>query len=64
MLIFYAWTGVISLAVLLMYIGAREDWVGQYLPGVAFGVLGICACLVVTLLPSRTAGHKARMEKV
>ncbi|MCM3779195.1 glycosyltransferase family 4 protein [Microbacterium hydrocarbonoxydans] len=52
-LIFYAWTAVISFAVLLMYVGAREDWPGQYLPGVAFGVVGIAACLVITLMPSR-----------
>jgi UDP-GlcNAc:undecaprenyl-phosphate GlcNAc-1-phosphate transferase len=52
-LIFYAWTAVISLAVLLMYVGAREDWPGQYLPGVGFGVVGIAACLVITLNPSR-----------
>lgn len=51
-LIFYAWTAVISLAVLLMYVGAREDWIGQYLPGVVFGVVGIAACLVITLNPS------------
>lgn len=62
-LIFYAWTAVISLAVLLMYVGTREDWPGQYLPGVVFGVIGIGACLVVTLLPTRlptrTPGHRA-----
>ena len=52
-LIFYAWTAIISIAVLLMYVGAREDWPGQYLPGVGFGVLGIAACLVITLMPSR-----------
>lgn len=52
-LIFYAWTAVISLAVLLMYVGAREDWPGQYLPGIVFGVIGVGACLVVTLNPSR-----------
>jgi len=51
-LIFYAWTAVFSLAVLLMYIGTRENWPGQYLIGVAFGVVGAAACLVVTLLPS------------
>jgi len=54
-LIFYAWTTVISLAVLLMYVGAREDWPGQYIPGVLFGVVGIAACLIVTLIPSRRA---------
>ena len=52
-LIFYAWTAVISLAVLLMYVGAREDWPGQYLLGVGFGIVGIAACLVITLSPSR-----------
>lgn len=52
-LIFYAWTAVISLAVLLMYVGAREDWPGQYLPGVGFGLVGIVACLLITLLPTR-----------
>ena len=56
-LIFYAWTAVISLAVLLMYVGAREDWPGQYLPGVGFGVVGIAACLVITLNPSRPRSH-------
>ncbi|WP_309101916.1 MraY family glycosyltransferase [Microbacterium sp.] len=53
-LIFYAWAAVLSLAVLLMYVGAREDWPGQYLPGVAFGVVGIAACLVITLPSRRT----------
>ncbi|MBZ4488517.1 undecaprenyl/decaprenyl-phosphate alpha-N-acetylglucosaminyl 1-phosphate transferase [Microbacterium sp. cx-55] len=52
-LIFYAWTAVIGIAVLLMYIATREDWFGQYWIGVAFGVVGISACLVVTLLPAR-----------
>ena len=52
-LIFYAWTAVIGIAVLLMYIATREDWFGQYWIGVAFGVVGIAACLVVTLLPAR-----------
>lgn len=61
-LIFYAWTAVISLAVLLMYVGAREDWPGQYLPGVGFGVLGIAACLFITLSPSRSGRHAADAE--
>jgi len=52
-LIFYAWTAVIGMAVLLMYIATREDWFGQYWIGVAFGVVGIAACLVVTLSPRR-----------
>lgn len=52
-LIFYAWTGIFSLAVLLMYLGAREDWPGEYLLGVAFGAVGVVACLAVTFFPSR-----------
>jgi UDP-GlcNAc:undecaprenyl-phosphate GlcNAc-1-phosphate transferase len=52
-LIFYAWTAIVSLAVLLMYIGTSEGWPGDYLLGVAFGVVGAAACLVVTLIPSR-----------
>lgn len=52
-LIFYAWTAVISLSVLLMYIATNEDWFGQYWIGVAFGVVGVAACLVVTLEPYR-----------
>ncbi|MCR2827900.1 undecaprenyl/decaprenyl-phosphate alpha-N-acetylglucosaminyl 1-phosphate transferase, partial [Microbacterium sp. zg.Y909] len=52
-LIFYAWTAVVSLAVLLMYIGTTADWPGQYLPGVVFGAIGAIACLVVTLTPAR-----------
>ncbi len=61
-LIFYAWAAVISLAVLLMYVGAREDWPGQYLPGVAFGVVGIGACLVITLMPTPRAKPAAIAE--
>lgn len=61
-LIFYAWTAIISFAVLLMYVGAREDWPGQYLPGVAFGVVGIAACLVITLMPSRRKRSAAGAE--
>ncbi|MCW3493919.1 MraY family glycosyltransferase [Microbacterium sp. SSM24] len=52
-LIFYAWTATVSIAVLLMYIGTSENWPGDYLLGVAFGVVGVAACLVVTLTPSR-----------
>lgn len=51
-LIFYAWTAIISLSVLLMYIGTREGWYGDYAAGIAFGLVGVAACLVVTLLPS------------
>ncbi len=52
-LIFYAWTAVISFAVLLMYLATREDWFGQYWIGVVFGVIGVAACLVLTFLPTR-----------
>ncbi|GAA3664644.1 MraY family glycosyltransferase [Microbacterium marinilacus] len=52
-LIFYAWTAVISLAVLLMYLATREEWFGQYWIGVAFGLVGVAACLVLTLMPTR-----------
>ena len=58
-LIFYAWTAIISLAVLLMYIATREDWPGGYLVGVGFGVIGVAACLAVTLTPSRRADAEA-----
>lgn len=44
-LIFYAWTAVISLAVLLMFI------LEPYAIGVGFGVIGVIACLIVTLFP-------------
>jgi UDP-GlcNAc:undecaprenyl-phosphate GlcNAc-1-phosphate transferase len=60
-IIFYAWTAIIGIAVLLMYIATREDWFGQYWIGVAFGVVGIAACLVVTLLPAgRRQAHAQR----
>ncbi|KAA9111123.1 MraY family glycosyltransferase [Microbacterium rhizomatis] len=52
-LIFYAWAAVIGLSVLLMYLGTRQDWFGQYWIGVVFGIVGAGACLVVTLLPAR-----------
>ena len=54
-LIFYAWTAVVGLAVLLMYIATREDWPGQYWIGVGYGLLGAAACLTLTLLPSPPA---------
>ncbi len=57
-LIFYAWTAIISLSMLLMYIGAREDWPGQYWPGAIFGIVGAIACLIVTFLPDATAKHQ------
>ncbi len=52
-LIFYSWTAVVSLAVLLMYVGTQEEWPGDYLLGVLLGAVGVIACLVVTLLPAR-----------
>ncbi|MGF3055740.1 MraY family glycosyltransferase [Microbacterium sp. YY-01] len=57
--IFYAWTAVISLAVLLMYIGTSSEWPGDYLFGALFAVVGIAACLVVTLNPHRRAARAA-----
>ena len=59
-LVFYAWTAVISLAVLLMYIGTRQDWPGGYVGGIVFGVVGAAACLVVTRMPSR---HTVRIDE-
>ncbi|MGO1410499.1 MraY family glycosyltransferase [Microbacterium sp.] len=58
-LIFYAWTSIVGLAVLLMYLGAREDWPGEYRPGIAFGAIGVVACLVVTFLPDRRPSDSA-----
>ncbi|WJL95204.1 MraY family glycosyltransferase [Microbacterium sp. ET2] len=58
-LIFYSWTAVVSLAVLLMYVGTQEEWPGDYLLGVALGAVGVIACLVVTLLPARQRGRSA-----
>lgn len=50
-LIFYAWTAVISLAVLLMFIAERNQL--SYGIGVGFAVVGAAACLVLTFMPSR-----------
>lgn len=58
-LIFYAWTAVVSLSVLLMYIGTTAGWPGLYLPGVVFFVLGAVPCLLVTLLPTRRSALEA-----
>jgi len=52
-LIFFAWTSVVSLSVLLMYIGTTADWPGGYWGGVAFLVAGVLACTVVTFPPTR-----------
>ncbi|WP_394279583.1 MraY family glycosyltransferase [Microbacterium sp.] len=51
--VFYAWTAIVSLSVLLMYIGTTSGWPGLYWPGVAFFVLGAIACVLVTLPPAR-----------
>ncbi|KRA22344.1 UDP-N-acetylmuramyl pentapeptide phosphotransferase [Microbacterium sp. Root61] len=62
-LIFYAWTAIAGLAVLLMYLGPLQNWPGQYWFGVLFGVVGIAACLVVTLLPARRPAHRPTPEE-
>ncbi|MCC2033531.1 MraY family glycosyltransferase [Microbacterium allomyrinae] len=62
-LIFYAWTALVSLSVLLMYIGTTLEWPGDYLFGVFYGVLGVAACLVVTFLPSRRRSHAAAADR-
>ncbi len=61
-LIFYAWTAVVSLAVLLMYIGTTADWPGLYLPGVGLLVLGVIAGVLVTLLPSRRRAAPSKVS--
>lgn len=63
-LIFYAWTAIVGLSVLLMYIGTQREWPGDYLIGVAYGVVGAAACLVVTLMPSRRAARGPVLETV
>ncbi|MFT4228988.1 MAG: MraY family glycosyltransferase [Microbacterium sp.] len=58
-LIFYAWTAVIGLSMVLMYVFSVYITPGAYWPGIVFGAIGIVACLVVTLLPAarrRAAG--------
>jgi UDP-GlcNAc:undecaprenyl-phosphate GlcNAc-1-phosphate transferase len=62
-LIFFAWSAIISLGVLLMYIGTTADWPGLYLPGVGYLVLGAAACLTVTLLPARPIARSAPSQK-
>jgi UDP-GlcNAc:undecaprenyl-phosphate GlcNAc-1-phosphate transferase len=62
-LIFYSWTAVVSFSFLLMYLGTRESWPGDYLLGVAFGVVGVVACLVLTFLPSRRRARPAPLEE-
>lgn len=62
-LIFYSWTAVVSFSFLLMYLGTQQEWPGDYLIGVAFGVVGVAACLVLTLLPSRRPARPAPLEE-
>jgi UDP-GlcNAc:undecaprenyl-phosphate GlcNAc-1-phosphate transferase len=57
-LIFYAWTAIIGLAVLLMYLASRQGWPGAYWIGVAYGVVGAAACLVVTISPRKRRNRK------
>ncbi|MFT4052789.1 MAG: MraY family glycosyltransferase [Microbacterium sp.] len=62
-LIFYAWTSIVSLSVLLMYIGTTADWPGLYWPGVGYLLVGGAACVVVTTPPARPApGIAARPD--
>jgi UDP-GlcNAc:undecaprenyl-phosphate/decaprenyl-phosphate GlcNAc-1-phosphate transferase len=58
-LIFYAWTAVIGISILLMYVATSQDWFGQYWIGVVFGLIGIAACLVLTLTPT----HRRRVTR-
>lgn len=52
-IIFYAWSFIISFTVLLMYIFMRADSYGNYQVALIYGGVGILACIVVTLVPSR-----------
>ncbi|MFV0373984.1 MraY family glycosyltransferase [Microbacterium sp.] len=63
-LIFYAWTAVASLSVLMMYIGTRQDWPGGYWPGIAFFVVGALACVVVTVIPARARSRSDTDERM
>ena len=62
-LVFYAWVSVIGLSVLLMYISVRESWPGSYGLGIGYAVLGILACLVITLIPSADARRARRIRR-
>ena len=61
--VFYAWTAIVSLSVLLMYIGTTADWPGLYWPGVAYLGVGVLACIVVTLPPARQPRPDASERK-
>lgn len=58
-LVFSSWTAVVSIGVLLMYIGTTQAWPGGYWSGIAYLLLGAAACVAVTLLPTppRPAPH-------
>ncbi|WP_296193571.1 MraY family glycosyltransferase [uncultured Microbacterium sp.] len=47
-LVFYAWTAVAGIGVLLMFLLAPAYWIG-----VVFALVGAAACIVLTILPSR-----------
>lgn len=61
--IFYAWTAIVSLSVLVMYIGTTQDWALGYWPGVAMFLIGGAACAVVTLSPSHSALTRASLPE-
>jgi len=63
-LVFYAWTAIVGLGVLLMYIGTTAGWPGLYLPGIVYLLIGLAACLVVTLPPARRATPRIKLEPV
>ena len=60
-LIFYAWTAIVGIAVLLMYLATWLGWPGAYWIGIVYGVIGGAACLVVTIAPRR---HRARTHPI
>jgi UDP-GlcNAc:undecaprenyl-phosphate GlcNAc-1-phosphate transferase len=47
-----------------MYIGTQREWPGDYLIGIAYGLVGAAACLVVTLMPSRRVARGPVPETV
>ena len=51
-LVFYAWTAVVSVGVLMMYVGTTQNWPGDYSLGIVYLLVGVAACVVVTALPS------------
>ena len=56
-LVFYAFSAIAALTMLLMYIFTREDWFGrhwfgEYWIAIAYGVVGFIACFVLALVPA------------